>query len=158
LLYSSEEQSTDHTAKSQVPLEFSFLINQFKDIFTEPTELPPHRQADHSIPLLPGSKPPNVHPYWMSHSQKNTMEALIKQVLQKGEICQSCSPFSSPIILVKKKDKSWRLCVDFKSLNNITIKNKFPIRVIEDLLDELHGAKFFSKLDLKSGNHQIIMQ
>jgi hypothetical protein len=104
--------------------EIATLLNEFQDLFQEPTGLPPARACDHSIPLLDGVKPPNIRPYRMPHSQKNIIEELIRELLIKSEIRPSTSPFSSPAILVRKRDKTWRLCVDYRQLNALTIKNK----------------------------------
>ncbi|XP_071900942.1 uncharacterized protein [Coffea arabica] len=128
-----------------------------KDIFKEPTSLPPVRELDHQIPLMPDAKPFKINPYRYPHMQKSEIERQIKDLLQSGIIQPSHSPFASPALLVKKKDGSWRLCIDYRQLNNLTIKYKFPIPIIDDLFDELHNARIFSKLDLRSGYHQIRM-
>jgi hypothetical protein len=124
------------------------LLQDFSDLFVEPQGLPPTRSRDHKIQLSLAGGPINVRPYRYPHYQKNEIEKMVTGLLQSGVIRPSTSPYSSPALLVKKQDGSWRLCVDYHSLNNVTIKDKFPIPVIDEILDELSGAHVFSKLDL----------
>jgi hypothetical protein len=138
-------------------LEIQALLQEYQVIFSDQMGLPPQRSCDHHIPLIEGAKPPNIRPYRLPHNQKDEVESLIRSMLQDGIIRPCNNSYSSLAILVRKKDGSWRLCIDYRELNAQTIKDKFPIPIIEDLLDELHGAKVFSKLDLRSGYHQIKM-
>ncbi|KAJ3689593.1 hypothetical protein LUZ61_018757 [Rhynchospora tenuis] len=146
-----------HINKSE-KLQLADILDKYKAVFQEPCALPPSRTVDHSIPLIPGTSPVSQRPYRYSYFQKLKIEKIIAELLKNNLIQPSASPFASPILLVKKKDGTWRLCVDYRKLNACTIKDKFPIPVIEDLLDELNGAKYFSKIDLRSGYHQIRMQ
>ena len=142
---------------TQMELELALLLHTYSVVFDTPTSLPPQRSHDHTIPLLEGSQPVKVKPYRYPHSQKEEIEKLVNDMLAEGIIQPSKSPFSSPIILVKKKDGSWRVCTDYRALNAITIKDSFPIPTVDELIDELFGAKFFSKLDLRAGYHQILL-
>eukprot|EP00253_Pinus_taeda_P026334 PITA_26334 len=139
--------------------EMQHILNNHLPIFDKPRELPLLRgEHDHSITLVPGAQPPNVHPYRYPFTQKNEIEKIIKELLEAGVICPSISPYSSLVVMVLKKDGEWQMCLDFRALNKFTIKDKFPIPVVDDLLDELNGAQFFTKLDLRSGHHQIRMK
>jgi hypothetical protein len=118
-------------------------------------ELPPQRIIERIIEIKPGLSPVKIRPYRYPHHHKIEIERLVQDLLKCGVITKSRSPYSASIVIVRKKDGSFRLCIDYCGLNKITIKNKFPIPFIDEMLDELHGVIFFSKLDLRSGYYQI---
>jgi hypothetical protein len=121
------------------------LLQGFDDVFHEPTGLPSPRLRQHRICLLPGTTPVVVCPYRYARVQKGELERQCADMMAQGVIRPNTSTFSAPVILIKKSDSSWWLCVDYRALNTMTVKDKFPIPVIEELLDELRGAKFFTK-------------
>jgi hypothetical protein len=135
------------------------ILSKHHNIISTPHGLPPSRDVhDHSIPLVLDNLPPNVYPYRHSFAQKNKIEKIVQELLDMGVICHSTSPYSSLLVMVLKKEGMWHMCPEFRALNKLTIKDKFPIPVIDDLLDELSGAHYFTKLDFCSGYHQIHMK
>ena len=107
---------------------------------------------------MPNAVPVNSKPYRYSPLHKDEIERQVKELLAAGLITPSTSPYASPVLLVQKKDGSWRFCVDYRRLNDITIKNRFPMPLVDEILDELAGTCYFSKLDMRSGYHQVRMK
>ncbi|GAU51867.1 hypothetical protein TSUD_416510 [Trifolium subterraneum] len=132
------------------------IVREYLDVFPEEiNSLPPEREIEFSIDLVPGSQPISVAPYRMSPLELRELKSQLEELLQKHFIRLSVSPWGAPVLLVKKKDGTMRLCIDYHQLNKVTIKNKYPLPRIDDLLDQLRGATIFSKIDLRSGYHQI---
>jgi len=121
--------------------EIQQILNNHLPVFDKPHELPPSRGEHYdSIALVPGAQPPNVRPYRYPFSKRNEIEKIIKELLEAGIIRPNTSPYSSLVVMVLKKDGEWHMCPDFRALNKLTVKDKFPILVVDDLLDELNGA------------------
>ena len=152
------EPTLDATTSDQTPewtAQLHALLGRYNHIFEEPTHLPDQRPRDHTIDLIPGAKPPQQRTYRMSPLELAEVERQLKEYLDKGWIRPSTSPFGAPILLVRKKDNSLRMCIDYRALNAISVKNRYPLPRIDELLDQLQGAKVFSALDLWSGYHQV---
>jgi len=115
-------------------------LDNHSKVFETPKGIPPIPDHDHVIHLIPRSVPPNIRPYKYLYAQKSEIERMVAEMLEVGIIQPSQSSFSGPVVLVHKKDGSWRMCPDYRELNKLTIKVKFPILVIDELLDELHGS------------------
>ena len=146
----ADDQEEDHPTLAQLQADYS-------DLFKEhlPTELPPKRDVDHKIDIEPGVPPPCRQPYRMSPGELDELKKQLQDLIDNGLIRPSSSPYGAPVLFVKKKDGSMRLCVDYRALNKHTVKNRYPLPRIDELLDRLGHAKIFSKLDLTSGYHQI---
>jgi hypothetical protein len=138
----------------------STVLQEFRDVFPEevPDGLPPLRGIEHQIDLIPGASLPNRAPYRTNPNETKEIQKQVQALLDKGYIHVSLSPCVVPVILVPKKDGTWRMCVDCRAINNISIRYRHPIPRLEDMLDELSGADVFSKIDLRSGYHQIRMK
>jgi hypothetical protein len=132
------------------------ILREYKDVFLEEVSgLPPRRDIDFSIEIAPGAVPVSRTPYWMITPELVELKLQLKEMMDKGYIRPSVSPWGAPVLFVKKKDGTLRLCIDYRQLNKVTIKNKYPLPRIDDLFDQLGGAYIFSKIDLRSGYHQV---
>jgi hypothetical protein len=132
------------------------VVCEFPDVFPEElTELPPDRDVKFVVELMPEAGPVAKSPYRMSSDELDELKKQLKKLLEQGFVRPSASPWGSRVLFVEKKDETKRMCIDYRTLNSMTIKNKYQLPRIEDLLDRLKKAKFFSKIDLRSGYHQM---
>ncbi|KAL0544263.1 hypothetical protein IC582_019376 [Cucumis melo] len=143
------------TREVDVSLSSEPVVRDYPDIFPEELPgLPPHREVEFAIELDPGTVPISRAPYKMAPAELKELKVQLQELLDKGFIRPSVSPWGAPVLFVKKKDGSMRLCIDYRGLNKVTVKNRYPLPRIDDLFDQLQGAKVFSKIDLRSGYHQ----
>jgi hypothetical protein len=137
-------------------LEHIRIVYEYPDVFPEELPgMPPDRDIEFSIELLPGTTPISKRAYRMDVKDLIELKKQTEELLEKGFIRPSSSPWGAPVLFVNKKDGSRRMCVDYRSLNEVTIKNKYLLPLIEDLFDQMRGATIFSKIDLRSSYHQL---
>ena len=146
------------TLKEEVRQDMSLprVVYEYEDVFSDELPgLPPPRDVDFRIKLHPGTLPISMTPHRMAPVELQELKVQIQELLGKGFIRPSTSPWGAPILFAKKKDKTLRLCIDYRQLNRVTIKNRYPLPRIDDLFDQLRGARVYSKIDLRTGYHQL---
>ncbi|RVW28572.1 Transposon Ty3-I Gag-Pol polyprotein [Vitis vinifera] len=142
--------------ESDLKLEDIPIVREYPDVFPEDLPgLPPEREVEFTIDLVLGTGPMSKAPYRMAPMELKELKVQLQELLDKGFIRPSVSPWGAPVLFVKKKDGSMRLCIDYRELNKVTVRNKYPLPRIDDLFDQLQGACVFSKIDLRSGYHQL---
>ncbi|CAH9148831.1 unnamed protein product [Cuscuta epithymum] len=140
-----------------VPERVADLLEEFKDVMPPelPKKLPPRRAVDHKIELVPGARPPAQAPYRMSPSELEELRSQLNELLESGLLQPSKAPYGAPVLFQRKHDGSLRMCADYRALNKVTVKNKYPIPNAQDLFDKLSKARVFTKLDLRAGYWQV---
>ncbi|GJR22013.1 putative reverse transcriptase domain-containing protein [Tanacetum coccineum] len=132
------------------------IVQDFPEVFPEDLPgIPPTRQVEFQIDLIPGAAPVARAPYRLAPSEMKELSDQLKELSDKGFIRPSSSPWGAPVLFVKKKDGSFRMCIDYRELNKLTVKNRYPLPRIDDLFDQLQGSSVYSKIDLRSGYHQL---
>jgi hypothetical protein len=160
LVLSGPRKGSCHQVTARIkeikPSEAINVVSEFLDVF--PDELPgmpPERKVEFAIELIPGTAPISKRAYRVSGPRLVELKKQIDELLEKGYIKPSTLPWAAPVLFVEKKYGTKRMCIDYRALNEVTIKNKYPLPRIEDLFDQLRGASVFSKIDLRSGYHQL---
>ncbi|GJY11734.1 putative reverse transcriptase domain-containing protein [Tanacetum coccineum] len=145
------EKKSDEKRLEDIP-----VVKEFSDVFPEDLPgLPPIRQVEFQIDLIPGAAPVARTPYRLAPSEMQELSNQLQELTDRGFIRPSTSPWGAPVLFVKKKDGSFRMCIDYRELNKLTIKNRYPLPRIDDLFDQLQGSSVYSKIDLRSGYHQL---
>lgn len=142
-----EEASTDPRVQA--------LLDEYADVFADLDGLPPERGVEHTIELEPGATPPFRQPYRMNSVELQELRRQLDKLIEQGYIQPSASPYGAPVLFVRKKDGTMRLCIDYRALNQRTVRNRYPLPRIDDLIDALRGSQVYSKLDLAQGYHQV---
>ena len=139
--------------KTPYPKQVQPISEECSDIFPRdlPAGLPPQRDVDHRIQLVLGAEPPHRAPYHMSPKGLDELKQQLRDLTEKGYIQPSVSPFGAPVLFVPEKDGGMCMCIDYRALNRVTVHNRYPLPRIDELLDRLRGAQFFTKIDLRSG-------
>ena len=146
------------TTSSEITISQILTVRDFEDVFQNISGLPPPWEIDFCIELAPGTAPISKAPYRMALTEMLELKKQVQELEDLGFIRPSTSPWGAPVLFVKKKDGTLRLCIDYRELNKVTIKNKYPLPRIDDLFDQLQGATTFSKIDLRSGYHQLLLR
>nr|GFC12744.1 putative reverse transcriptase domain-containing protein [Tanacetum cinerariifolium] len=132
------------------------VVQEFLEVFPEDLPgIPPTRQVKFRIDLVPGATPVERAPYRLAPSEMKELADQLKELTDKGFIRLSSSPWGAPVLFVKKKYRSFRMCIDYRELNKLTVKNRYPLPRIDDLFDQLQGSSVYSKIDPRSGYHQL---
>ncbi|GKA08425.1 putative reverse transcriptase domain-containing protein [Tanacetum coccineum] len=154
LAHITVKETGDKSKKKQ--LEDVPIVKNFPEVFPEDLPgLPPTRQVEFHIDLVPGAAPVARAPYRLAPSEMKELADQLQELSDKGFIRPSSSPWGAPVLFVKKKDGSLRMCIDYRELNKLTVKNRYPLPRIDDLFDQLQGSSVYSKIDLRSGYHQL---
>ena len=156
-LHSSTVSVSPSISKSPADVSAQQLLKEYHDVFPDqlPPGLPPSRDIDHRIELMTGSTPPSRPTFRMSAAETDELKKQLQELIEAKFIQPSKSPYGAPVLFVKKKDGTMRMCIDYRALNSITIKNKYPLPRIDELMDRLQGSSYFTKIDLRSGYHQV---